>query len=166
MKNINSLLNISRNYLKKNNILSASLDSELLLSKILNKSREYLIINFEKKIDRKEIYEFKKLIKRRKAREPIAYILEKKDFWKSTFYINKSVLIPRPDTEILIQEILKIFSQNQKLLVLDIGTGSGCILLSLLKERKNFKGVGIDVSKNALKVAQINAKIHHLENNQ
>ena len=132
MKNINSLLNISRNYLKKNNILSASLDSELLLSKILNKSREYLIINFEKKIDRKEIYEFKKLIKRRKAREPIAYILEKKDFWKSTFYINKSVLIPRPDTEILIQEILKIFSQNKKLLVLDIGTGSGCILLSLL----------------------------------
>ena len=101
---------------------------------------------------------------KRKAREPIAYILEKKDFWKSTFYINKSVLIPRPDTEILIQEILKIFSQNQKLLVLDIGTGSGCILLSLLKERKNFKGVGIDVSKNALKVAQINAKIHHLEN--
>ena len=164
MEKINTVLFKSTNYLKKNNITSAALDSELLLSSIINKSREEMIIDSEDKIDEINIKKFKNLIERRKNREPVAYILNKKDFWTSTFYVNKDVLIPRPDTEILIQEVLSYFPEKKSILVLDIGTGSGCIILSLLKDRKKFKGIAIDKSKKALKVAEINAKIHQLEN--
>ena len=93
-----------------------------------------------------------------------AYIVENKEFWKNNFYIKNDVLIPRPDTEILVEETLKLYTMNYKLKVLEIGVGSGCILLSILKERKNFFGVGIDVSKKAINVASFNAKMHHLEN--
>ena len=164
MEKINTVLFKSTDYLKKNNITSAALDSELLLSSIINKSREEMIIDSEDKIDEINIKKFKNLIERRKNREPVAYILNKKDFWTSTFYVNKDVLIPRPDTEILIQEVLSYFPEKKSILVLDIGTGSGCIILSLLKDRKKFKGIAIDKSKKALKVAEINAKIHQLEN--
>ncbi len=164
MDNINSILNKSKYYLDKHNIISSGLDSELLLSSIINKSREYLLSNLEEKIGAEKVKKFQNLIERRIKKEPIAYILKKKDFWKSTFYINKNVLIPRPDTEILIEETLSNFSKNENISVLDIGTGSGCIILSLLKDRKNFNGIGIDISKNALKVAKFNAKMHHLEN--
>ena len=164
MEKINTVLFKSTDYLKKNNITSAALDSELLLSSIINKSREEMIIDSEDKIDEINIKKFKNLIERRKNREPVAYILNKKDFWTSTFYVNKDVLIPRPDTEILIQEVLSYFPEKKSISVLDIGTGSGCIILSLLKDRKKFKGIAIDKSKKALKVAEINAKIHQLEN--
>ncbi len=164
MEKINTVLFKSTDYLKKNNITSAALDSELLLSSIINKSREEMIIDSEDKIDEINIKKFENLIERRKNREPVAYILNKKDFWTSTFYVNKDVLIPRPDTEILIQEVLSYFPEKKSISVLDIGTGSGCIILSLLKDRKKFKGIAIDKSKKALKVAEINAKIHQLEN--
>ena len=164
MEKINTVLFKSTDYLKKNNITSAALDSELLLSSIINKSREEMIIDSEDKIDEINIKKFENLIERRKNREPVAYILNKKDFWTSTFYVNKDVLIPRPDTEILIQEVLSYFPEKKSISVLDIGTGSGCIILSLLKDRKKFKGIAIDKSKKALKVAKINAKIHQLEN--
>ncbi len=164
MSNISSILIESKNYLKKNNIKSANLDSELLLSKITKKSREYLLTNQDEKIKKNKLIKFNKLIERRKKGEPIAYITNKKDFWKNTFYVNKNVLIPRPDTEILIQEILLIYPKNKSLNILDIGTGSGCIILSILKERKNFTGIGIDISKKAINVAKFNAKIHQIEN--
>ena len=164
MEKINTVLFKSTDYLKKNNITSAALDSELLLSSIINKSREEMIIDSEDKINEINIKKFENLIERRKNREPVAYILNKKDFWTSTFYVNKDVLIPRPDTEILIQEVLSYFPEKKSISVLDIGTGSGCIILSLLKDRKKFKGIAIDKSKKALKVAEINAKIHQLEN--
>ena len=96
--------------------------------------------------------------------EAIAYLVNKKEFWKQNFYINKNVLIPRPDTELLVEETLKLFNVNSKLNILDIGTGSGCILLSILKERRNFFGTGIDISKKAINVAHFNAKMHQLSN--
>jgi len=164
MENINTVLTKSKNYLKENGIISADLDSELLLSNVINKTREYLIINLTESIDVKNLKKFENLIERRKKNEPIAYILKKKDFWKSTFHVDNNVLIPRPDTEILIEEIISSYPKNKKLSVLDIGTGSGCILLSILKEFTKFYGTGIDISKNALKIARFNAKMHHLEN--
>jgi len=164
MSNINSILFEAKKYLIKNSIKSANLDSEILLSNVLKKSREHLIINYNVKISKNKINTFNKLVERRKKGEPIAYILKKKDFWKSSFYVDRNVLIPRPDTEILIEEILYNYDKNQKLSVLDIGTGSGCIIISLLKERPNFIGTAIDVSINALNVAKYNAKIHQLEN--
>ena len=164
MNYINTVLRKSKNYLKQNGIVSADLDSELLLSSVIKKPREYIIINSNKIIDNKQMQLFENLIERRKKKEPIAYILKKKDFWKSTFYVDNNVLIPRPDTEILIEEIISLFKKDQKLSILDIGTGSGCILLSILKECKKFNGTGIDISENALKIARFNAKIHQLEN--
>ena len=162
--NIKNLLN---NYSKKlhflpNNI--AKLDSEILLSKIIKKDRKYLILNPQQEINDQNIKLFNCLIERRKNGEPIAYIVENKEFWKNNFYINNDVLIPRPDTELLVEETLKLYKTNYKQRVLEIGVGSGCILLSILKERKNFFGVGIDVSKKAINVASFNAKMHHLEN--
>ena len=164
MENVISVLTKSKNILKKSNIPSASLDCELLLSSSLNISRELLFMNHTEKINDDQLKEFYNLLDRRKKKEPIAYILNKKEFWNNSFYVNKNVLIPRPDTEILIEQILKNYSKNDTLSVLDIGTGSGCIVLSLLKLFKNFKGVAIDISKKALNVAKFNAKIHHLQN--
>ena len=164
MENIVSVLTKSKNILKKSNIPSASLDCELLLSSSLNISREHLFMNHTQKINEVQLKEFYNLLDRRKKKEPIAYILNKKEFWNNSFYVNKNVLIPRPDTEILIEQILKNYSKNDALSVLDIGTGSGCIVLSLLKLFKNFKGVAIDISKKALNVAKYNAKMHQLDN--
>jgi len=164
MENVISVLTKSKNILKKSNIPSASLDCELLLSSSLNISRELLFMNHSEKINDIQLKEFYNLLDRRKKKEPIAYILNKKEFWNNSFYVNKNVLIPRPDTEILIEQILKNYSKNDSLSVLDIGTGSGCIVLSLLKLFKNFKGVAIDISKKALNVAKYNAKMHQLDN--
>ena len=162
--NIHALLNQGFNLLKNSSRDTAMLDSEILLSKVLKKNREYLVLNYKENLNKKNIELFYNLLKRRKKNEPIAYIVKKKEFWKQTFYIDQSVLIPRPDTELLVQETLKLFGKNSNLRILDIGTGSGCILLSLLKERINFMGTGIDISKKAINVARFNAKLHQLSN--
>ena len=162
--NIQNALIEANKLLDHSPIISGKLDNEILLSKVLKKNREYLILNIKKKLTKKNIQLFKSLVKRRKKGEPIAYLIKKKEFWKQNFYINSNVLIPRPDTELLVEEALKLFDINSKINLLDIGTGSGCILLSILKERRNFIGTGIDISKKAIDVAQFNAKIHQLIN--
>ena len=143
--------------LKESNIKSALLDSELLLSKVLKKSREYILLNLKNSINRKEYDAFQKMVNLRSQGMPIAYLTKKKYFWKYEFFINDKVLIPRPDTEIIVEQVLKIYKKKNKISLLDIGFGSGCILLSLLKERKDFKGTGIDISGDAIKVCKINA---------
>ena len=143
--------------LKESNIKSALLDSELLLSKVLKKSREYILLNLKNSISRKEYDTFQKMVNLRSQGMPIAYLIKKKYFWKYEFFINDKVLIPRPDTEIIVEQVLKIYKKKNKISLLDIGFGSGCILLSLLKERKDFKGTGIDISGDAIKVCKINA---------
>jgi len=143
--------------LKESNIKSALLDSELLLSKVLKKSREYILLNLKNSINRKEYDTYQKMVNLRSQGMPIAYLTKKKYFWKYEFYINDKVLIPRPDTEIIVEQVLKIYKKKNKISLLDIGFGSGCILLSLLKERKDFKGTGIDISGDAIKVCKINA---------
>ena len=143
--------------LKENNIKSALLDSELLLSKVLKKSREYILLNLKNSINRKEYDTYQKMVNLRSQGMPIAYLTKKKYFWKYEFFINDKVLIPRPDTEIIVEQVLKIYKKKNKISLLDIGFGSGCILLSLLKERKDFKGTGIDISGDAIKVCKINA---------
>ena len=143
--------------LKKNKIKSALLDSELLMAKAINKNRKYIILNFQKDINKKVYYSFQKKIKQRSEGKPIAYLTNKKNFWKYDFFVNKDVLIPRPDTEVIIEQVLKIYKNKSKIKLLDIGTGSGCILISILKERKDFLATGVDISKEALKVCKINA---------
>ena len=150
--------------LKFNNIRSFNLDSEILLSSSLQLDRSQLILNLNKKIKNKEKELFFNYIDRRKKSEPIAYITGYKEFWKNKFKVDKNVLIPRPDTEVIVEQVLDDLNINSSKKILDIGTGSGCILLSILSERKKCIGVGVDISKNAIKLAKYNAKIQHIKN--
>ena len=156
--NIQSALSEGLNILKKKSILSAKLDSEILMAKALGKKREYIILNNDKIIKEQNLEYFKKLVQERATRKPIAYLLNKKSFWNSEFNVNKNTLIPRPDTEIILEQILKFTKNKNYLNILDIGVGSGCILLSVLKERKSFYGTGIDISRNSLDICKMNAK--------
>ena len=155
--NFKIVINRAYEELKKKNIKSALIDSELLLSQATNKSREFIILNLDHDISKKEYDYFKKMVNQRSKGKPIAYLTGKKFFWKDEFLINENVLIPRPDTEVIIEQVLKIYKKKNKVSFLDIGFGSGCILLSILKERKDFIATGVDISNHALKVCKINA---------
>ena len=162
--NIETAVKEGINILKHSSIITAELDTEIILAKVLNSSREDIILNYHKDLTDKNFDNFKKLIKERAKRKPIAYLLNKKFFWNSEFYVNKNTLIPRPDTEIVIEEILRLTKNKNKLNILDIGVGSGCILLTILKEKKNFFGSGIDISKKSLDISKINAKNLNVSN--
>ena len=162
--NIENILDKASKQLNSLNINNANLDCEVLLSNTISKDREYLILNLKQNLDKKYIDFFYNLIERRKKGEPVAYLINKKEFWKETFYVNKDVLIPRPDTEHLIEEVIKYTDEDSKLHILDIGTGSGCILLSILSERKKFNGTGIDISKKSINISRYNAKKLKLNN--
>ena len=155
--NILEALNKGSAKLKRNNINSFQLDSEILLSEIIQKDRKFLILNYDKKLKKKTLENFDDLISQRSKGKPIAYLTKKKSFWKDIFEITSDVLIPRPDTEIIIEEILKLTKNKRNLKILDIGVGSGCVLLSLLREKKNFTGVGIDISKKCIDLCRKNS---------
>ena len=149
--------------LKKNNIQSHELDAQLLLSNIMNVKREYLIINNKLNISEKIMGKYDLAIKRRIKREPVAYITGKKEFWSDNYLVSRGTLIPRPETELLIYKIINFF-KNKKINILDIGTGTGCILLSILKELNFARGIGIDISSKAIKIAEVNSKNLKLSN--
>jgi len=156
--NIENAINGAIKVLNEKNIKSSQLDSEILMSKVIKKDRGFIILNSDKKIEKKTFDQFNRLVLQRSTGKPIAYLLGKKDFWNFEFKINKDVLIPRPDTELLVEETLRISRNRSKLKVLDIGTGSGCILLSILREKKDFLGVGIDISRKCIDNSKINAR--------
>ena len=112
---------------------------------------------------KKYSYIFQKFLSRRSKFEPIAYILGEKEFWSKKFWVTKDTLIPRPETELLVEKILKIYF-GKKISILDIGTGSGCIIISLLCDLPKSTGVGIDISKNAILTAKKNALKYKLFN--
>jgi len=155
------LINNGSRQLKNKKIYSHKLDSEILLSKVLNKTREELLINLNQKIEPQKIRDFHRLVDRRSLNEPIAYILKKKEFWSKSFFVNNNTLIPRPETELMVEKIVKIF-KTKDIFVLDIGTGTGCILLSILSELKNSKGIGIDISSKAIQISNANSRKHEL----
>ena len=156
--NIQSAIIEGTNILKVNSINSAQLDSEILLAKAIGQDRKYIILNNNKNLREENLKYFKKLINKRSQRKPIAHLTNKKYFWRYEFFVTKDTLIPRPDTELIVEQILKLTKFKNKLNILDIGVGSGCILLTILKERKNFNGVGVDISKKCLNISKINAK--------
>ena len=149
--------------LKNHNIHSHELDAQIILSEIMGVKREYLITNNEIIISKKIMEKYDMDIKRRIKREPIAYITGKKEFWSEDFIVNHDILIPRPETELLIYKIISFF-KNKTINILDIGTGSGCILLSILKELNFSRGTGIDISPKAIRMAKINSKNLNLIN--
>ena len=162
--NIENILNEGINILQKNKIANPQLDSEILLSNSIKRDKKHIILNPKEVLSLEQLGKFKSLIERRKKGEPIAYLINKKEFWKDEFFVNKDVLIPRPDSELIIEQVLKIYLKDVQLQVLDIGTGSGCILLSILKERSNFYGTGIDISKKSINISKFNAKQLNLTN--
>ena len=157
------IIKIGSDLLREKKISSHILDSEILLSKTLNISREEILVNLDQNINEKKISIFQKYIKRRSKNEPIAYILEEKEFWSKKFALNKNTLIPRPETELLVEKLIKI-CKGKKISILDVGTGSGCIIISLLSELNLSKGTGIDISKNAVLLAKKNASKYGLLN--
>ena len=156
------LLNSGSYKLQKQKIKTHRIDSEILLSKVLNKSREQILIRLNQNMKNTEVFAFDNLIQRRLHKEPIAYIINEKEFWSKKFQVNKNTLIPRPETELLVEDLIKIY-KNKNISLLDVGTGSGCIIISLLSELPNSKGLGIDISSSALKIAKHNALLHKVE---
>ena len=155
---ISSLIKQGSDILKKRNIDSHQIDAELLLSKTIGKDRVFLLTNDKSKVSSKEISDYLKFILRREQREPLSYITKRKEFWSLGFNVSHNVLIPRPETEIIVEQIVRRFKGKGSLNILDIGTGSGCILLSILKELTNSYGIGIDKSFRALNIAKKNSK--------
>ena len=152
------------NILKKKNIPSYLVDSEILMGKILDKKREFVILNQNLKINENDYSKYIKLINKRGLNVPVAYLTNSKDFWRNEFYVDKRVLIPRPDTEILIEVALNILKEKKINSFLEVGVGSGCIILSILSEIIHLKGTGIDISQKALDVCKINSKKLNLYN--
>ena len=155
---LSEVINKGANILKKNNIPSFFLDSEILIGKILNKKREFIILNQNLEIQKNDYSKYLSLIQKRSTNTPLAYLIKSKDFWKNKFYVDNRALIPRPDTEIIIEEALSILRAKKINNFLEIGVGSGCIVLSILNEINCLKATGIDISQKALEVCKINSK--------
>jgi len=152
----NTIQNASK-LLKSHKINTHRLDAEIILSNIMGVEREFLLVNNNYNLPKKLINEYHLAIKRRINREPVAYIVGKKEFWSKSFSVNKQTLIPRPETELMIYKLVSYFKEKS-INIMDVGTGSGCIILSLLSELKFAKGVGIDISKKTIEMAKFNAK--------
>ena len=161
--NLEELIKNGSKKLKKSKVNSSLLDAEIILSDLMGTSREFLITNTNINIPNSIKKKFNQAINRRINNEPVAYIIGKRDFWSETFKVSKATLIPRPETELLIYKVIKFF-KNRSINILDIGTGSGCILLSILKELKFSRGTGIDISNSAIKIAIKNARKFNLSN--
>tara|TARA_B100000886_G_C20376120_1_gene471836 strand:+ start:336 stop:1181 length:846 start_codon:yes stop_codon:yes gene_type:complete len=164
MIDIKSAISHAAKILKEKKIKTAVLDSEILMLESIKKDNRYLITNSEKKINKKNLKFFEDLIIQRANRKPVAYLLKKKGFWKNEFIVSKDTLIPRPDTELLVEQVLSLTKNKSKLRILDIGVGSGCILLSIIKEKKDFYATGIDISKKCIEISKKNADKLNIKN--
>jgi len=162
---VNEAIAFVEQELKRSNNLNSRLDSEILVSHLINVPREIIYSKLKENLPSNKTEELQKLVNRRAKKEPIAYILNNKEFWSTNFYVDRSVLIPRPETEVLIDLILShINNKNNYFSILDIGTGSGCILISLLKELISAKGIGVDKSSKAVAIANKNSISQQVNN--
>ncbi len=162
---VNDAIAFAEQELKRSNNLNSRLDSEILVSYLINIPREIIYSKLKDNLPSNKTEELQKLVSRRVKKEPIAYILNNKEFWSTNFYVDRSVLIPRPETEVLIDLILSKINYKQNYLnILDIGTGSGCILISLLKELIKAKGIGVDKSSKAITIAKKNSISQQVDN--
>ena len=164
--NIKEAIIFGTKYLDENNISESRAKCRILLSNILNVSKEYLIIHDNKILDNKKEMKYKEYLVRLAGNEPIQYIIKKQEFMKMNFYVDENVLIPQPDTEILVEEVIDKFKNNkEKLKILDLCTGSGCIAVSIAKNIKNVEVFASDISYKALEIAKLNAKENHVKIN-
>ncbi len=162
---IKEILSWTTQYFSDKSIDSPRLTAELLLSNVLNKDRIHLYINFFQPLNREELKQFKELIKRRINGEPVAYIIGEKEFWSLNFKVDKNVLIPRPETEVLIENISEFISKDENIKILEIGTGSGNIATALAHEHKNIEVFAVDISFDALNIAKKNISLNNVTSN-
>ncbi len=154
---ISSLLNWTVNFFKQKGIESARLDAEVLLSHLLKKERIYLYVHFDEPMQEQELAQFREYVKRRAQHVPVAHIIGEKEFMGLMFKVTPATLIPRPDTEILVESAITELGKNNATKIADIGTGSGAIILSMLANMPKAEGCTVDISADALKVARENA---------
>ena len=153
--NINLAISQGSSILRNKFIINSQLDSEILMAKTINEDRNYILLNSKKVLNQKDLNYFNMLIEKRSTGTPVAYLTNEKSFWNSDFFITKDTLIPRPDTELVVENVLRLTKQKNKINILDIGVGSGCIILSILRE--NFYGTGVDLNKKCLNICKLNA---------
>lgn len=156
-------LQLSTEYLENKGIESARMNAELLLADILKCGRLDLYLRFEQPLTEDEKKVYRDFIARRAKNEPLQYIIGNVEFFGMHFFVNEDVLIPRQETEILVEEIIRQVSE-ESISILDVGTGSGCIALSLAKNLPECKITALDISREALKLAWKNQKYHELTN--
>ena len=162
--NIENTINEARKLLKNKDIKSFDLDCEILMCEVIQQDRKYIALNLRKTLNREHVRYYKDLIDKRLRKIPVAYLVGRKDFWKFEFKVDHNVLIPRPDSELIVEEVLKLSRNKSKLQILEIGVGSGCIILSILKEKKDFYGTGIDISAKCIKMSRQNSLNLNLNN--
>ena len=162
------LIKWTTEYFQGHDIESARLDAELLLGHVLNKSRLQLYLDFEQVVDAEYLAQYRELIRKRVERVPVAYLINHKEFMSLNFYVDENVLIPRPETEVLVEAVLTHQSDGgefttaspDSLVVVDIGTGSGAIAVSLTTKRPEWNIIATDISPLSLQIAQQNAQKH------
>jgi len=158
-----TIQNLRKKYYKKID----SFDFDILVSLVLKKPRVFVLTYPEKNLTKRQVEKLIKLIKRRCKNEPLAYLIGEKEFYSNKFIVNKDVLVPRPETEMMVDEAIQFVTQNTKhITIIDIGTGSACVIVSLakkLKKRKNIDFYGLDISVGALRVARKNAKLNSVD---
>jgi len=158
------LINWGETYFRDKNFDNPRSEIEWLLQDLLNYKKIDLYLKFEEEIDSEKLFILKSWIKRRVSREPSQYITGKADFYGRSYFVNNKVLIPRPETEILIDAAIKNLLEKKNPFIIDIGTGSGCIGITLAIEIKNSNVLSIDISKDALLIAKNNAESHNIKN--
>ena len=155
---IGSLLKWTQQYFSTKGVESPRLDAEVLLSHILQKERIYLYVHFDEPLEGAELARFREMVKQRVKRVPVAYIIGEREFMGLPFKVSPAVLVPRPDTEILVEAVIKELGEKTDPVFADIGTGSGAIALSILKNIESAKAAAVDISADALIVAKENAE--------
>ena len=155
---IGSILQWTKQYFRDKGVDNPRLDAEVLLSFLLGKDRMYLYVHFDQPLEQTELSAFRELVRRRAMREPVAYITGRKEFMGLLFHVSSAVLVPRPDTEILVEAALDRIGVESSARILDVGTGSGAVLIGTLSRRPGCRGLGVDISAAALAVAADNAQ--------
>lgn len=164
--NIKEALDFGKKYLNEKNIYDVTLKCKIVLSEILGMQKEFLIIHDMKVLNRNQETKYKEFLVRLADNEPVQYIINKQEFMKLNFFVDNNVLIPQPDTEILVEKIIEISKNiNKKLKILDLCTGSGAIAVSLAKNIRNCEIYASDISKEALNIAKLNAKNNEVQIN-
>jgi len=159
---IETILKWTKRYFGEKGVENPRLDAEVLLSHIIGKDRLYLYVHFDQPLEERELAAFREAVKKRVARLPVAYIIGNKEFMGLDFEVSPAVLIPRPDTEILVETALKRLATIDSPRILDIGTGSGAICVSMLVKLPSARGIAVDISPAALSVAKSNADRHQV----